>query len=158
MDAAVQGGIDAPPAKGRAKVLGVARVSGTDVVLALRNGICEAAFLPAGSVGPTTTAPASFGAQRPVGGDGDSDSHGQYPGTVLAGHYTRATSLMEPFAFADLGCSEDGMALRLEGVGESEPVRKVTGDSLTHWRSGRDVLMTVGNVDRAAAEGVVGVR
>ncbi|MFD8749756.1 hypothetical protein ACFV0O_02025 [Kitasatospora sp. NPDC059577] len=77
MDVALQGGVDVLPVKGvPAKVLGVARISGTDVVLALRDDTCHAVFLPSGATGPAAAAPApaststSIGAQRPAVGPG----------------------------------------------------------------------------------------
>ncbi|MEU8924586.1 hypothetical protein AB0D10_27195 [Kitasatospora sp. NPDC048545] len=164
VDAALQGGVDVLPVKGvPAKVLGVARISGSDVVLALRDDTCHAVFLPTGATGPAA-APASastslsIGAQRPAAGNAASDEHGLFPGTVLAGSYTQASSPVEPFAFAHIGCSEKGMALMIEGVDESAQVRKEAGDSLGCRRSGRDVLVTVGAADaiRAVEPGTPG--
>ncbi|MFD8783430.1 hypothetical protein [Kitasatospora sp. NPDC059599] len=168
VDAALQGGVDVLPGRGvPAKVLGVARISGTDVVLALRDDTCHAVFLPSGATGPpAAAAPApasastslSIGAQRPAVGSAASDEHGLFPGTVLAGSYTQASSPVEPFAFAHIGCSEKGMALMIEGVDESAQVRKEAGDSLGCRRSGRDVLVTVGAADaiRAVEPGTPG--
>ncbi|MGW2255158.1 hypothetical protein ACWCXH_33975 [Kitasatospora sp. NPDC001660] len=153
VDSAIQSAVDAPPAKAPTKVLGVARISATDVVLALRNNTCQALFLPDKTTGQVTTAPTSIGAQRPEAGTASSDNHDQFPGTVLAGTYTQASSPMEPFAFVTLGCSEKGMVLKIEGAGESAQVQKKAGDSLRSWTSGRDVLVAVGAADAIQASG-----
>ncbi|MFF4815505.1 hypothetical protein ACFY2K_13070 [Kitasatospora sp. NPDC001309] len=147
MEAAVQTGVDTLPGRNPAKVLGVARISGTDVVLAVRNGICLAAFLPLAPEGPTGTASVSFGAQRPAAGTDFSDDHQQLPGSVLTGPYTLAMSPVAPFTAATIGCSEKGIALKIEGVDGSAQVQKVAGDSLGYRKSGRDVLVTVGTSD-----------
>ncbi|MEV7597289.1 hypothetical protein AB0O91_07860 [Kitasatospora sp. NPDC089797] len=147
VEAAVQNGIDIVPGTAPAKVLGVARISDTDVVLAVRDNICLTAFLPVTPAGPTGPAPISFGAQRPALGTGFSDDHEQFPGSALTGPYTVATSPAAPFATATVGCSEKGIALRIEGVDGATQVRKVAGDSLGFRKSGRDVVVTVGTAD-----------
>ncbi|MCX4758926.1 hypothetical protein [Kitasatospora purpeofusca] len=140
----VQASVDAPPAKGTAKILGIAEVEGTDVVLAVRNDICEVAFLAAPLTGAAATAPISVGAQRPTGSV-YSDSHQGFPGNVLTGKYTQASAQFPPLRFVAVGCSEKAMAVRVEGAGASGEARKKAGDSLRTWRDGQDLVMTVGN-------------
>ncbi|MFB7616494.1 hypothetical protein [Kitasatospora sp. NPDC056181] len=140
----IQGSVDAPPAKGVAKILGVAEVAGTNVVLAVRNGNCQVSLLPDRLTEPTTTAPASVGSQRPAVGSVFSDSHQEFPGNVLAGKYTQASAQISPFKFTAVGCSEKAMVARVEGVGESVEIRNKAGDSLRSWREGQDAVLTVG--------------
>ncbi|MEK2490902.1 hypothetical protein WN990_15205 [Kitasatospora purpeofusca] len=141
-DPAVRASVDAPPTEGTAKILGIAEVEGTDVVLAVRNDTCQVAFLTA----PLTEAAAiaSVGAQRPTGSV-YSDTHQGFPGSVLTGKYTQATAQFPPFAFVAVGCSERAMAVRIEGAGTSAEARNKAGDSLRTWRDGQDIVMTVGN-------------
>ncbi|MFJ2862426.1 hypothetical protein [Kitasatospora sp. NPDC087314] len=141
---AVQRSIDALPARGTAKILGIAEVSGIDVVLAIRNGTCQVSLLPDGLAEPTTAAPDSLGSQRPTVGGGFSDAHRDFPGSVLAGAYTQASAEMTPFTFMTVGCSEKAMAVRIEGVKDSAEARKKSGDSLRSWRDGPDTLLAVG--------------
>ncbi|MFJ4192390.1 hypothetical protein [Kitasatospora sp. NPDC089509] len=147
VEASVQAGIDTVPGTAQAKVLGVARISETDVVLAVRNNICLSAFLPDARTGPTGTASISFGAQRPAVGADFSDDHQQLPGSVLTGPYTLAKSPAAPFTTATIGCFEKGIALRIEGVDGSAQVRKIAGDSPGYLKTGRYVLLTVGTSD-----------
>ncbi|MEV7598116.1 hypothetical protein AB0O91_12140 [Kitasatospora sp. NPDC089797] len=63
------------------------------------------------------------------------------------GEYTVASMQADPFAFAELGCSERAMAVRVEGVDDSAQLRKTTGDSLRYWKSGRYVVVAVGAAD-----------
>ncbi|MER7850776.1 hypothetical protein ABTZ03_43390 [Kitasatospora sp. NPDC096077] len=63
------------------------------------------------------------------------------------GEYTVASIQANPFAFAELGCSERAMAVRVEGVDDSAQPRKTTGDSLRYWKSGRYVVVAVGAAD-----------
>ncbi|MFJ2191850.1 hypothetical protein ACIOJE_28595 [Kitasatospora sp. NPDC087861] len=130
---AVQRSIDALPARGTAKILGIAEVSGIDVVLAIRNGTCQVSLLPDGLAEPTSTAPDSLGSQRPTVGGGFSDAHRDFPGSVLAGTYTQASAEMTPFTFVTVGCSEKAMAVRIEGAriprrrGRSPVIRRDRG-------------------------------
>ncbi|MEU4115447.1 hypothetical protein AB0F71_13235 [Kitasatospora sp. NPDC028055] len=142
-DAVVQRSIDAPPAKGTAKILGIADVSGTSVVLAVRNGTCQVAVLPDGLTDPTATAPDSVGAPRPTASS-FADTHVDFPGNVLAGTYTQASAQLSPFKFTALGCGEKAMAVRLEGAGKSAEARKKAGDSLRLWKNGADLVLAVG--------------
>ncbi|MQS16668.1 hypothetical protein F7Q99_31895 [Streptomyces kaniharaensis] len=87
-DPAVQRSIDAPPAKGTAKILGIAEVPGASVVLAVRNGTCQVAFLPDGLSAPTATAPVSVGSQRPTAGSFVGTDL-EFPGSVLIGKSPR---------------------------------------------------------------------
>ncbi|RKT18984.1 hypothetical protein BX285_3424 [Streptomyces sp. 1114.5] len=66
----IQRSIDARPSKGAAKVLGIAGISGTDVILSVRDGACQVALLPDSLTEPTTTAPTSLGSPRPTGRTG----------------------------------------------------------------------------------------
>ncbi|MFD9067919.1 hypothetical protein ACFVZ3_41140 [Kitasatospora purpeofusca] len=141
---AVQASLDAPPAKGTAKILGIAEVEGTDVVLAVKNDICQVAFLTASPTGAAATAATSVGAQRPTGSV-YSDSHQGFPGNVLTGKHTQASAQFPPFRFVAVGCSEKAMAVRVEGAGASADVRNTAGDSLRIWRDGQDLVMAVGN-------------
>lgn len=140
----LQGSVDAPPAKGTAKILGIAEVEGTDVVLAVRNDICEVSFLTARPTGETPTARGSVGSQRPSGSV-HSDTHQEFPGNVLAGEYTQASTQIPPFTFVAVGCSEKAMAVRIEGAGASVEAGSRAGDSLRVWRDGQDMVLTVGN-------------
>ncbi|MFF2078379.1 hypothetical protein ACFVXG_26935 [Kitasatospora sp. NPDC058162] len=139
----VQRTIDLLPAEGTAKILGVAEISGTDVILSVRGGVCQVTLLPDSLTEPTTTAPASVGAPRPAGHVGASDAHQDFPGTVLDGKYTVGSAQLQPFQFATVGCSEKAMAVRIEGIGESSPAKK-SGDSLLIWRQGQDAVIAVG--------------
>ncbi|MFE6747755.1 hypothetical protein ACFVGM_18015 [Kitasatospora purpeofusca] len=140
----VQAGVDAPPARGTAKILGIAEVAGTDVVLAVRNDICQVAFLTAPPTAEAATAAAIVGAQRPTGSV-HSDSHQGFPGNVLTGKYTQASAQSPPLRFVDVGCSEKAMAVRVEGAGASAEALKKAGDSLRIWRDGQDIVVTVGH-------------
>ncbi|MEU9045232.1 MULTISPECIES: hypothetical protein [unclassified Kitasatospora] len=154
--ASIQGSIDAPPFKGVAKILGVAGISGTDVVLSVRDGVCQVALLPGSLAEPTTAAQTVLGSSRPAGDTGSSDAHQQFPGTVLDGKYTVATARMEPFTFATVGCSEKAMAVRMEGVGDSAALQKKAGDSLQLWREAQGAVIAVGlpeAIHRSAADG-----
>lgn len=142
--APVQNSIDAPPSKGAAKILGVAALSGTDVVLSVRDGTCQVALLPDSLTEPTTTAPTSLGSPRPAGRTGSSDSHQKFPGNVLEGKYTLASSQMQPFTFATVGCSEKAMTVKIEGAGESSQMKNKSGDSLRFWQEGQSVVLAVG--------------
>ncbi|MBD0693020.1 hypothetical protein BG452_40040 [Streptomyces sp. CBMA123] len=142
-DAVVQRSIDAPPAKGTAKILGIADVSGTSVVLSVRNGTCQVALLPDGLTEPTSTAPDSVGSPRPSASS-FADTHGDFPGNVLAGTYTQASAQLIPFKFMTLGCGEKAMTVKMEGIGSSAQVQKKTGDSLRSWKNGTDVVLAVG--------------
>nr|BEK64178.1 hypothetical protein KPHV_14050 [Kitasatospora purpeofusca] len=148
---AVQASLDAPPAKGTAKILGIADVEGTDVVLSVRNDICEVAFLAAPLTGAAATASVSVGAQRPTGSV-YSDSHQGFPGNVLTGKHTQASAQFPPFRFVAVGCSEKAMAVRVEGAGASADVRNKAGDSLRTWRDGQDLVMAVGNPEAIRRE------
>ncbi|SDT83307.1 hypothetical protein SAMN05216371_8127 [Streptomyces sp. TLI_053] len=140
----LQATVDALPAEGSAKILGIAEVEGADVVLAIRNDICEVLFMAARSAGATPAVRSSFGAQRPSGSD-RSDSHQGFPGDVLAGESTQATSQSPPLRFAALGCSERAMAVRIEGAGAAAESGGRAGDSLRAWRDGQDLVLTVGS-------------
>ncbi|MFI8462132.1 hypothetical protein ACIGG8_42890, partial [Kitasatospora sp. NPDC085464] len=70
-----------PPSKGAAKILGIARIADTDVILSVKDGACQAALLPASLAEPTTTAPTSVGSPRPAGHT-FSDAHEEFPGTI----------------------------------------------------------------------------
>ncbi|MFI9323250.1 hypothetical protein ACIGXI_26205 [Kitasatospora aureofaciens] len=150
VDSVVQRSIDAPPAKGTAKILGIADVSGTSVVLAVRNGTCQVALLPDGLTEPTTTAPDSFGSERPTASS-SADTHLVFPGNVLAGIYTQASAQLVPFKFMTLGCGEKAMTVKIEGIGSSAQVKKKTGDSLRSWKNGPDVLLAVGTPEAIQA-------
>ncbi|WP_459651169.1 hypothetical protein [Kitasatospora sp. Ki12] len=140
--APIQRSIDAPPSQGTAKILGIAGIADTDVILSVKDGVCQVALLPAALTEPTTTAPASVGSPRPAGHN-SSDAHEEFPGTVLDGKYTAASARLEPFQFATVGCSEEAMAVTVEGIGESLPVKKA-GDSLRLWREGQNAVIAVG--------------
>ncbi|MFE5586915.1 hypothetical protein [Kitasatospora sp. NPDC056531] len=142
-DAVIQHSIDAPPAKGTAKILGIADVSGTSVVLSVRNGTCQVALLPDGLTEPTATAPDSVGSPRPTASS-FADTHVDFPGNVLAGTYTQASAQLSPFKFMTLGCGEKAMTVKMEGIGSSAQVHKKTGDSLRSWKNGPDVVLAVG--------------
>ncbi|MFF3113560.1 hypothetical protein ACFVSN_30745 [Kitasatospora sp. NPDC057904] len=145
-DPAVQRSIDAPPAKGKAKILGIADVAGTSVILAIRNDTCQVAFLPDGATVPTTAALASIGSQRPAAGS-SADIHVEFLGSVLVGKYTQATGQMVPFKFTTIGCGEKSMAVKIEGAGDSASVQKKSGDSLRFWRTGSDVMLAAGALE-----------
>ncbi|MFJ3787096.1 hypothetical protein [Kitasatospora sp. NPDC090091] len=138
----IQRSIDLMPTEGAAKILGVAEISGTDVVLWVRGGACNVALLPDSLTAPTATAPTSVGSPRPTG-HGSSDAHQEFPGTILDGKYTTASARMDPFQFATVGCSEKAMTVKIEGIGESAPVKKA-GDSLQLWREGSNAVIAVG--------------
>ncbi|MFF9646241.1 hypothetical protein [Kitasatospora aureofaciens] len=142
VDSVVQRSIDAPPAKGTAKILGIADVSGTSVVLSVRNGTCEVALLTDGLTEPTATAPDSVGSPRPTASS--ADTHVDFPGNILAGTYTQASAQLVPFKFMTVGCGEKAMTVKVEGIGSSTQVEKKTGDSLRSWKNGTDVVLTVG--------------
>ncbi|WP_406114938.1 hypothetical protein [Kitasatospora purpeofusca] len=150
-DPFVQASVDAPPAKGTAKILGIAEVEGIDVVLAVRNYICEVAFLTVPLTQAAATAAASVGAERPTGSV-YSDSHQGFPGNVLTGKHTQASAQFPPLRFAAVGCSEKAMAVRVEGAGASAGTRNKAGDSLRIWRDGQDLVMTVGNPEAIRRE------
>ncbi|MFH9353815.1 hypothetical protein [Kitasatospora sp. NPDC017646] len=141
VDSVVQRSIDAPPAKGTAKILGIADVSGTGVVLAVRNGTCQVALLPDELTEPTALS--SFGSSRPTASS-FADTHVNFPGNVLAGTYTQASAQLSPFQFMTLGCGEKALTVKIEGNGSSVQVQKKTGDSLRSWKNGTDVLLAVG--------------
>ncbi|MFJ9461601.1 hypothetical protein ACIRST_41840 [Kitasatospora sp. NPDC101447] len=138
----IQRSIDAPPSKGAAKILGIAGIADTDVILSVKDGACQAALLPASLAEPTTTAPTSVGSPRPAG-HAFSDAHKEFPGTILDGKYTVASAQLQPYQFATVGCSEKAMAVKIEGVGESLPMKK-SGDSLQLWREGQNAVIVVG--------------
>ncbi|MFE6869645.1 hypothetical protein ACFVFS_24215 [Kitasatospora sp. NPDC057692] len=140
----LQGTVDAPPAKGTAKILGIAKVQEADVVLAVRNDTCEVSFLTAPPTETTPTLRGSVGSQRPSGSV-QSDVHQGFPGNVLAGKYTQASAQILPFTFVAVGCSEKAMAVRIEGAGASVEDGSRAGDSLRAWRDGQDMVLTVGN-------------
>ncbi|MFI5645474.1 hypothetical protein [Kitasatospora sp. NPDC051705] len=139
----IQRSIDLLPSEGAAKILGVAEISGTDVVLWVRGGVCQVALLPDSLTEPTATAPTAVGAPRPAGHAGSSDAHQEFPGTVLDGKYTAASAQLQPFRFATVGCSEKAMSVKIEGVGNSLPAKK-SGDSLQLWREGQNAVLAVG--------------
>ncbi|MFD9591976.1 hypothetical protein ACFWA9_04355 [Kitasatospora sp. NPDC059973] len=145
VDLPIQGSVDAPPAKGVAKILGIAEIAGTDVVLAVRNGTCQVSLLPDQLTEPASTAPATIGSQRPAAVAGAfSDAHQEFPGSVLAGKYTQASGQISPFKFTTVGCSEKAMVARIEGVDGTVEIRKKAGDSLKSWREGQDAVLAVG--------------
>ncbi|MFJ7913187.1 hypothetical protein [Kitasatospora sp. NPDC096204] len=143
VDGPIQRSIDAPPSKGVAKILGVAGISGTNVILSVRDGACQVALLPAVLTESTTTAPTSLGSPRPAGRTGSSDSRQEFPGTILEGKYTLASARLDPFKFATVGCSEKAMTVRIEGVGEAS-MQKKSGDSLQLWKESQDAVLAVG--------------
>ncbi|MFF1796243.1 hypothetical protein ACFVXQ_18820 [Kitasatospora sp. NPDC058263] len=146
VDLPIQGSVDAPPAKGVAKILGVAEIAGTDVVLAVRNDTCQVSLLPDRLTEPTSTTPATVGAQRPaVTGGAFSNGHQEFPGSVLLGKYTQASGRISPFKFTTLGCSEKAMVARIEGVGGTVEIGKKAGDSLKFWREGQGAVLAVGD-------------
>ncbi|MET8704648.1 hypothetical protein ABZW10_38190 [Kitasatospora sp. NPDC004723] len=140
----LQGSVDAPPAKGTAKILGIAKVEEVDVVLAVRNDTCEVSFLTVPPTEATPTVRGSVGSQRPFGSV-YSDVHQGFPGNVLAGKYTQASAQIPSFTFVAVGCSEKAMAVRIEGAGASVEDGSRAGDSLRAWRDGQDMVLTVGN-------------
>ncbi|WP_406192367.1 hypothetical protein OH807_00800 [Kitasatospora sp. NBC_01560] len=142
VDAPIQRSIDAPPSTGVAKILGTAGIAGTDVILSLRDGTCQVALLPTSLSEPTAAAPASVGSPRPAG-HAFSDTHQEFPGKILDGKYTAASTRLDPFQFATVGCSEKAMAVKIEGTGGSVPVKK-SGDSLHLWREGQGTVFIVG--------------
>ncbi|MFI6449503.1 hypothetical protein [Kitasatospora sp. NPDC050543] len=136
--------VDAPPAKGQAKILGLVEVAGVNIALTLRGNSCEAYILSTSLAEPMTTGPTGFGAQRPARGTPSSDEHQSYPGTVLSGTYTQASGTTSPyFDYLSLGCSEKSMSVKVEGV-PSDAQAVAIGDSTRVWRQGRDLLVTVG--------------
>ncbi|MFF7993408.1 hypothetical protein ACFZDG_26880 [Kitasatospora xanthocidica] len=140
--ATIQRSIDAPPSKGTAKILGIAGVADTDVILSVKDGVCQVTPLPASLTEPTGTAPTSVGAPRPAG-HASSDAHQEFPGTILDGKYTAASAQLQPFQFATVGCSEKAMAVQIEGIGGALPMKK-SGDSLQVWREGQNAVIAVG--------------
>jgi hypothetical protein len=144
--AQVRAAVDAPPAREKARILGLVELAGTDAVLAVRGDFCQVFVVPDPATG-RTDGPFELGAQRPTPTN-SSTSRNDFPGTELAGSYTQAHGIAGPYyPYLDLGCSDDAMIVRIEGVAP-EVNGHATGDART-WRADRYTFISVGQQAQA---------
>lgn len=142
----IQATIDAPPSNGHAKMVGLVDIGEVSLVLAVRGDFCEA-YLVSDIPGKNLpTAPTSVGAKRPSPAE-SSDSHDAFPGSALSGRYTQGHILASPyFGYVDLGCSEEAIAVRVQGVPAQEAIRPV-GATVQTRRIDGNLLISVGPSD-----------
>ncbi|MEV6212024.1 hypothetical protein [Kitasatospora sp. NPDC051914] len=144
----VQAAADAPPATGHAKIIGLADLPGARIVLALRAGRCEALLLPPATAPAGGAGAASFGAPRPIGEISPTVDRKEFPGGIIETPYSRSSGISTPyFDYLSLGCSENAMAVRLEGAPAKESATTL-GDSVQTWRDGRYFYITAGRATR----------
>ncbi|MEW1913774.1 hypothetical protein AB0442_36005 [Kitasatospora sp. NPDC085895] len=143
----VQAAVDAPPATGHAKIIGLAGLPNARIVLAVRAGRCEALLLPT-TAPADATAPTGLGAPRPTGEISLPADRKEFPAKIIDSPYSRASGIATPyFDYLSLGCSENAMGVRVEGI-QTTTAASTVGDSVQTWRDGQYLYVTAGRATR----------
>ncbi|GLW74500.1 hypothetical protein Kpho02_67980 [Kitasatospora phosalacinea] len=142
VDPELQSQIDALPAASGSRILGVADIAGSRLVIAVRGDTCQALTLSV--TGHAGTGPSAISAPRPNVADAAPKAHKEFPGNLLAGPYTQVSGVAEPyFQYVTMGCSENEIAVRLEGFDPNEGV-SLKGDGARSWVEGKYLYVTIG--------------
>ncbi|BAJ26664.1 hypothetical protein KSE_08250 [Kitasatospora setae KM-6054] len=141
------------PVHGR--TLGGADIAGTKLVIMVGDDTCTVTVDPrpgaSSPAGPSGEVPGSFGygAARPHSTDRGPTNPAYarpFPGDTLVGPYTVGAGNARPdFDYITVGCGEDGLAVKVEGVPADAGVRLAPG-GLRSRREGTDLYLTVGRV------------
>ncbi|GLW59509.1 hypothetical protein Kpho01_75190 [Kitasatospora phosalacinea] len=142
VDPELQAELDKFPPTSTSRILGVAKIAGSRLVIAVQGNTCQALTLSS-ATGSNDFSPSVIGVSRPASTDSTIQGHADFPGNLLAGPYAKSGGIATPyFQYVTIGCSENEIAVQVEGA---DPTAKISlsGDAARSWVEGKYLYVAV---------------